>query len=159
LWATAFAAALNFVLVGSFIWPELVARPILTALWLAVAIAWLAGAAAAALKMAEIRGSHKRPGSEDLFRKAQDEYLKGDWYEAEAVLQRLLQHDPHDAEAQLMLAALYRHTGRTEEARRQLKLLSRLEKSQRWQLEIQQEYRQLNKVDPCTNDSPIALER
>ncbi len=43
-----------------------------------------------------------------------------------------------------MLATVMRHTGRTKEARRELKRLGQLESADKWRLEIQQEYERLD---------------
>jgi thioredoxin-like negative regulator of GroEL len=71
-----------------------------------------------------------------LFRRAQAEYLQGDYFQAEATLTGLLAREPRDAEARLLLATLLRHTQRYEEAEDQLKQLSRFETAARWQIEI-----------------------
>jgi thioredoxin-like negative regulator of GroEL len=65
--------------------------------------------------------------------------LKGNWFEAERGLYRLLRENDHDLEARLLLATLFRHTKRFEEATRQLNQLARLDGAQRWALEIQRE--------------------
>jgi len=66
-------------------------------------------------------------------------YLQGQWFEAEKRLIQLLRQNPRDVEARLMIATLFRHTRRWEEALRQLDQLERLEASQAWALEIQRE--------------------
>jgi thioredoxin-like negative regulator of GroEL len=73
---------------------------------------------------------------EDLFNAAQNEYLKGNWYEAEVALNRLLDGNILDVEARLMLASLLRRTGRGDEAATQLARLSRTDGAERWRLEI-----------------------
>jgi tetratricopeptide (TPR) repeat protein len=73
---------------------------------------------------------------EQLFREAQQVYLRGDWVAAEQKLLKLLKKDDRDAEARLMLATLWRHQGRHREAARQLDKLSRLEVADPWQYEI-----------------------
>jgi tetratricopeptide (TPR) repeat protein len=73
---------------------------------------------------------------EQLFREAQQVYLRGDWVAAEQKLLKLLKLDDRDAEARLMLATLWRHQGRHREATRQLDKLNRLEAADPWQYEI-----------------------
>jgi tetratricopeptide (TPR) repeat protein len=73
---------------------------------------------------------------EQLYRDAQQAYLRGDWVAAEQLLLKLLKLDDRDAEARLMLATLWRHQGRHREAVRQLDKLSRLEAADPWQYEI-----------------------
>lgn len=80
-------------------------------------------------------GLASEPGKQ-LFREAQQVYLRGDWVAAEQKLLKLLKLDDRDAEARLMLATLWRHQGRHREATRQLDKLSRLEVADSWQYEI-----------------------
>jgi cytochrome c-type biogenesis protein CcmH/NrfG len=54
-------------------------------------------------------------------------------------LQQLLRQSPRDVESHLMLATLYRHTSRREEALERLRLLERLDGSERWRWEIARE--------------------
>jgi len=97
---------------------------------------------------------------EALFRRAQSEYLQGDLFKAEATLQYLLDREPRDAEARLLLATLLRHQQRLDEADNQLKQLSRLETAARWQIEITVErarIKHLRKAKPTkTLDKPNA---
>ena len=85
----------------------------------------------------EIQG----PGdqSDQLYRAAQQQYLAGDWLRCEQLLMQLLKLDKRDIEARLLLATLWRHLGRTEEAARQLQRLERLEAAAPWSYEIAQE--------------------
>lgn len=88
---------------------------------------------------------------EQLYRDAQQAYLRGDWVAAEQGLLKLLKMNDRDAEARLMLATLWRHQGRHPEAVRQLDKLSRLEAADRWQNEIAVE-RQENAAALSTNN-------
>ena len=60
----------------------------------------------------------------DGFPDAVQYYLKGDYYQAEDVLERLIETNTGDADARLMLATLLRHAGRFDEAIGQLDLLA-----------------------------------
>ena len=75
----------------------------------------------------------------NTFEEALEEYLKGNWFEAERKLNRLLRRADHDLEARLLMATLMRHTKRYEDATHQLNLLVRLDGSHRWALEIHRE--------------------
>jgi cytochrome c-type biogenesis protein CcmH/NrfG len=85
------------------------------------------------------------------------EYLKGAWFEAESLLGKLVAQDHRDVDARLMLASLLRHTRRPLEARRQLDELQRLEKAEKWQVEIERE-RQLLKQAEATLPDPLPEE-
>ena len=86
--------------------------------------------------------------------------MKRNWFHTESLLRRLLRKEPRDVEARLLLATLYRHTRRSREARRELRRLERMEHAETWQMEIQQELRQLDAVqsDP-SHDGPVPEKR
>jgi thioredoxin-like negative regulator of GroEL len=82
-----------------------------------------------------------------------DHYLKGNWFEAEYLLSGLLAANPRDVDAGLMLATLWRHTGRFDEALEGLARLERCEDAKKWQWEIGQERdlvrrAQMRRVEP-----------
>jgi len=76
---------------------------------------------------------------DELFREAQRRYLENDWVATEQLLLQLLKQDTRDVESRLMLATLWRHQGRGEEALRQLDRLERLEAASIWKHEIEAE--------------------
>ncbi|MCR4413284.1 MAG: tetratricopeptide repeat protein [Thermoguttaceae bacterium] len=79
--------------------------------------------------------------------------MKGNWFEAECLLSRILKRNPRDLEARLMLATLLRHTGRRDEAARQLDRLERFEGSGKWVLEISRERQQLQAAKSDEEDA------
>ncbi len=79
------------------------------------------------------------------FREMQQCYLRGDWVATEQRLLLLLKQDARDVESRLMLATLWRHQGRDEEAIRQLDRLERLEAASPWQYEIEAERKAIKK--------------
>jgi thioredoxin-like negative regulator of GroEL len=91
---------------------------------------------------------------EATFEEAQEHYLKGNWFEAERVLGILLRRNTRDLEARLMLATLYRHTRRFDEAARQLDSLGRCEGAEKWEWEICRE-RELLAEARTEGDSPV----
>jgi len=87
-------------------------------------------------------GSRSDPLAEqrdEWFREAQHRYLENDWVATEQLLLKLLKQDARDVESRLMLATLWRHQGRGEEALRQLDRLERLEAASSWKYEIKAE--------------------
>ena len=145
LWAVLFAVGMNFVLVASFIWPELLSTQVLIAVWLAVGVVWCVSVWRTYQQLPELNGStidHEEV--DDLFQQAQSQYLKGHWLEAETVLIRLTRINPRDIEARLLLATLYRHTKQPQEAQQQLETLQRTDGSQTWAIEIAQEQQLLD---------------
>ena len=106
--------------------------------WLATSVLWLGSAMASVWHswgvVPRVLGS-----AEAMFRAALSEYLKGNWFEAERTLGRLLEVRPRDVEARLLLATLLRHNGRLNEALEQLARLELLEDARRWAREIEVE--------------------
>ncbi len=132
------AALLNLALLGSLVWSEWFAPTVRGGLWLAVAAVW--GCSAVAGRRHIRPGpSADEPASGPGFSRAIEYYLQGNWFEAERLLVGLLHKDPRDVDARLMIATLLRHTGRWDEAARQLEQLARIEASHKWDLEIGRE--------------------
>jgi len=139
-WAFLGAALLNVGILSTFVWKEWLpewARPVL---WGGIFLLWVGSALATASWPRPIGSSETPSGSSNaLFMEAMEYYLQGQWFEAEKRFIQLLRQNPRDVEARLMIATLFRHTRRWEEALRQLDQLERLEASQAWALEIQRE--------------------
>ncbi len=145
--AVAFAALVNGAVLASFLWTELVPPVARNLAWLAVGVIWIGAGAFSWLwecgHGASSAASGRRP---DAFVEALDHYLKGNWFEAESVLEGLLQTNPRDLEAGLLMAGLLRHTGRLDEAAAELDRIERFEGSQQWGLEIRRERQYLNEA-------------
>jgi len=130
--------ALNAALVTTLVWRDVVTAEQRIILWVVLLTGWIVGAGYSF--WFDRRDLARRTVSNgSLFESALDCYLKGNWFEAERSLYRILRDNDHDLEARLMLATLFRHTKRFDEATRQLNLLARLEGAYRWALEIQRE--------------------
>jgi hypothetical protein len=163
LTAVAFAAAVNFALVTTFVWPQLVSRHLPTWLvpasaWIAVVWFWIAGLRAGG-RIAGDLARKSRPadaGATELLRQAQREYLKGHWFEAESHLSSLLQSSPGDVEARLLLANLQRRTKRLAEARQTLRELAELAGSSTWADEVQ---RELVKITELERELPTLIKK
>ncbi|QDU96635.1 GtrA domain-containing protein [Lignipirellula cremea] len=96
----------------------------------------------------------------DLYPQAQTEYLKGNWFEAERLLDQAIVSRPSDVDAHLMLAALFRHTERFEECGRQLTRLSGMPGAEKWYLEIFREKELLNRLkEDRLTDEPDDADR
>ena len=172
--AITFTILLNFVLAASFVWPAWAGRSVATTGWVVALVTWLAGIVTATRMSTPAQGTEKigmhqiaqrkasdnktgpqqdDPLQEDaflrevsLYREAQKHYLRQDWLETERKLEHLLQLDPLDVDAQMMIAAVYRHTNRLEQSRRALRYLDRMDSSGKWQWEIRQEREKLNRM-------------
>ena len=135
--ALGFALVLEIALLTSFVWPLWFGPFTRTVVWFCVAVYWLIGTVSAV-----IRGAHNfgnASGRLGLFRQAQAEYLNGNWFGAERLLQQLLGTDETDADVRLMLATLYRRIRRWDAARRQLSLVTTYDHEGKWRLEVSRE--------------------
>lgn len=152
------AAGLNVAILAGFAWSEWIAADVRNGLWMALAVLWIASAGLSARWIRRQpppkRTEQNADAAKDDFSVALEHYLKGNYFETERLLQRLLQRNARDLEARLMLATLLRHTGRRDEALVHLDLLDRFEGSQKWELEIRQERDLLADAKTAT-DEPV----
>ena len=153
--AVTFAALLNCALVASLVWPEWVGPTVLLVGWLALMIVWVVSAWLSYRRLPALYAVRRDESMEDLLLDAQREYLRGNWFGAESSLQQILRRDPHDVDAQLMLASLYRRTKQLSEAENVLRRLEQLEQSEKWHLEIQQEFAKLRQLEVMQQTEPL----
>lgn len=133
------AVVLNAVLLGTFGWSELISSGMRNVLWIAVALFWTASAAAGYVQTRRRANRRQLAPAKDTFTQALELYLKGDYFQAECLLVEMLARNERDLDARLMLAALYRHNRRYDEATKQLDTLVRFEGAEKWRLEIENE--------------------
>ena len=98
------------------------------------------------------------PADKDALPDAQQHYLQENWFEAECCLNMLLKKNPRDIEAILMLATLYRHKKRYDEAGNLLRELDRLEDAISWKFEIRSEKRKLMAANAKRSNKTLKLE-
>ena len=139
LLALIFGLLLNFSLAASLIWTEWASPELRFAAWTGVGSFWLIGFCTAWRQT----GLDRSLLTQDLFSQAVNEYLQGNWFQAESLLEQVLRKNRRDVDAQLMLATLYRHTGRCDEARAALEQIKCWRGAEKWELEIQREREQL----------------
>jgi hypothetical protein len=127
-----------FLLLATFVWPEWFSLWVGRFFWVFTAIAWLTSCVRSHLGFAYLIG---RPDtqSQSAFEDAQQQYLQGNWFEAEATLLDLLDKFPRDAEALLLLIGVLRHTQRWQPALRRLDQLESLDTAANWHYEIVRE--------------------
>ena len=145
--AIGFAVLLNVAMASQFLWVQVVSQQGLAILWAIAFLAWCGGFWQAARHVYRLPPRPLRQGEVDLFIQAQGEYLRGHWFEAEAILERLVNSNPQDVDAHLMLAGLYRHTKRRVEATERLRQLKQIDGAAKWQLEVRQEFELLQRLD------------
>ncbi len=151
--AVAFAAALNLALVASFIWPNLLPDSLTLAGWIVLGTIWLGSVVQAHRSLPHLR-EPPQVNDRGLFIQAQNEYLKGHWFEAETLLRRLLRQCSRDVDARLMLATLYRRTKRYDEAIKQLDRMVGLVEGAKWRSEIAQERDTLKRLVATATSEP-----
>ncbi|MBX7168333.1 MAG: hypothetical protein K1X74_18500 [Pirellulales bacterium] len=143
--ALAAAVLLNLALATTLVWTELLSSSARLLVWTAVGAVWIGSSVLSARWWRQHRAG--RPETvRHLFRQSLDQYLQGHWVEAEGLLARLLVAAPHDGDARLLLATLFRHTYRYDQARAQLERLRGCPGHEKWSWEIAQEFRQLEEV-------------
>ena len=146
--AVLFGLVVNSLLITTFVWPRLLGTEGTTQVfnllgWFAVLCFWGVSVVSTWRLLPRLLPGADSRGDDALFMRAQHEYLKGHWFEAEKLLLKLLEQSPRDADALVILAGLYRRTERYEEAERQLILLEHLEGGGKWLFEIDTERRLL----------------
>ncbi|MFV2066888.1 MAG: hypothetical protein ACC645_07880 [Pirellulales bacterium] len=155
--AVVFAILLDVLILSTLVWTESIGTNVRMGLWAGLIGTCLVSAFAERygnrtrqpLQSDRPRGSQaaaaetgQEPAektNEDLFRSCQAQYLRGNWYEAETELVELLKGSLRDVEAELLLATLYRHLERFDEAGRWLAELERSEEAEGWSQEIRNE--------------------
>jgi hypothetical protein len=153
-----FAIWLNATLVESLVSPILANPWGRGANWAILALCWLVGLRKGMNRLSQFYHGDAH-NNDELFARAQAEYLRGQWFEAESLLLRLVRETPADAEGRLLLATLYRHTRRPDLARAQLDRIERLPDGARWRWEVLQERKHAEKVASLLateDDSPLA---
>ena len=110
-------------------------------------IAWIALLMKSSKIERKIRIKQRIPEPEkDIFRDAQLHYLQGNLFETECCLNMLLKRNARDVDAMLMMATLFRHIKRIDEAIALIKQLDLLEESRRLKYEIRSEKRKIMRV-------------
>lgn len=128
-----------FLLLATFVWPQWVSLFALRSLWLGACVAWFVAMVRSQWQFPQLMQVSKPLEAKDNFLFAQTDYLAGNWFEAEAKLLQILHEFPRDAESQLLLVGVLRHTRRYRPALRRLAHLETLDSAIRWRYEITRE--------------------
>jgi hypothetical protein len=166
VWAIGFSLLLNLALVATFLWPALLGVLFSAVVWPIIFLVWLVSSWTS-VNMVQKLSVPPRMSSEQertdfsaeksgiinhddqsdlstvvshtLFNRAQREYLKGHWTQAETLLKQRLEQAERDIEARLLLATLFRHSGKLDLAVHQLEQMRRFDDAVHWNFEIQRE--------------------
>ncbi|MCE5267911.1 MAG: tetratricopeptide repeat protein [Planctomycetaceae bacterium] len=146
------ATVLDVLLLATFGWSELTGQTTRNIAWAVFAVAWLAAACWSARQCCRENSLLAANPQGDAFTEAMQHYLKGDYYQAEQFLRRIIARNTRDVDARLMLATLLRHTGRPTEASEQLDTMARFDGADKWNFEIEEERRLLAEAEaPSAN--------
>jgi hypothetical protein len=150
------AIGLDLLLAASFGWSELLGQGLRNILWTAFGTVWIIAAIWSTKSYRRQVTSESPDPQQDSFSEVLDLYLKGDYYQAERVLEAMLQENLRDVDARLLLSTLLRHTQRIEEAVVQLDALVRFEGAEKWELEIRRERELLARAKKAKVEQAIA---
>jgi hypothetical protein len=133
------ALILNGVLLVCFGWSELVSAGMRKILLIGLAGLWTILVVIGYVQTKRHKDRKQPDPAKDTFTQAMNLYLKGDSFQAECMLVEIRTRNERVLDARLLLATLYRHNRRYDEAAKQLDTLIRCEGADKWELEIQQE--------------------
>ena len=149
--AIGFSLVLNLALVATFLWPALLGEFFPVIAWPIIFLVWLISCWTSLSVVQQLSGPPKMSSEQErndfsaeksgiinydsqsdldeapshtLFNRAQREYLKGHWIDAETLLKERLDQAERDIEARLLLATLFRHTGKLDLASFQLEQMN-----------------------------------
>lgn len=140
LLAVSFSWLISLLVLATFVWTEWLAGWFLGLMWFAAAGFWFVDAVRSNWTVAKLFDETSDEAIEN-YATAQTEYLKGNWFEAEAILLEIVRQQPRDVPANLLLIGVLRHSCRFRSALRRLEQLSLLDGASAWRFEIQQEQR------------------
>lgn len=144
--ACSFAWLFSFAVVSTFVWTELIGPWMKVGVWLLLLVVWVMSLGLSFRQLRQSDPVKERAAADVAFRKAQHEYLTGNWVGAEQQLTQLIETDPQDIDAQLLLATLLRRTGHLTEAASQLRRLEATDGAEKWRSEIDRERKLLDEL-------------
>ena len=172
-WAIGFSIVLNLALVSTLLWPAFLGDIFPVVIWPVIFFVWLVSTWTSVNTVEQLsvppkmsseqernefsaeksgiindvdESSLNEAGSHTLFNRAQREYLKGHWIEAETLLKERLDQAERDIEARLLLATLFRHTGKLDLALLELEQMQRFDDSVHWDFEMQRERQLIDQI-------------
>ena len=139
-----FGATLNVALLSTFHWEGWLSIGIWMLVWSGVLGSSLVSLVYTTWSWPRILGVRAiSEVQEQLFREAQQFYLRGEYFEAEALLQRIFSSGQADVEAALLMVSILRRTRRWVQALYCIDRLMLLDQSTAWNQELQSERRRV----------------
>ena len=146
LLAMLFTVGFNFLLAATFVWQELVGMQVLTAFWSMLGVFWLVCVVMNVRHDSYFRSLVGSDVAQDLFSAANKEYLQGRFGRSREILQRLIDFNPRDVEARLLLTTIATREGRIDDSDRQLRQMQRLSSAAMWSAEIRQQWQRVEQL-------------
>ncbi len=144
--AMAMALGLNGLIILRFIYPEWLVSPGVRFVGWLLVLVWLVAVVRGYRALPHLIMPRRAARTQDHFVDAQRSFLRGNWVEAEQLLRANLQVEQRDAPSLLLLAAVYRITGRIPMAQQCLEALQGLEAGDAWWLEVRAERERLQRA-------------
>lgn len=152
--AFTFAALLNVALWASFVRYDTVSATWRLGAWASLVLFWAGGLWQGARRHTASASTSSSQNQQDLFIRAQSQYLRGHWVEAQQLLEELVRGDPGDVEAHLLLASVYRRTRRIDLCRSQLRQVQDCQGATRWRFELARELAALDQASDGESPRP-----
>lgn len=156
--AIGFAVLLNLAIISFFIWSEWLSPTVRVvvcfcgiALWMGCVPPWRIWRHRPDGKSI-VDGANPR----HLFQALQREYLRGNWFQAEKLLERLHNGESQPLPVKLLCGAILRRLGRGEEALRLLELCEQDDEAIKWNHELARERLALGNLVPTSHREPAA---
>jgi tetratricopeptide (TPR) repeat protein len=147
--ATLFSVVLNLALLATFYWTDWLPTYLLRSMWLGIALVCGWSFIQSFFRPIHVYSPPPSLECDKLLGLAHVDYLRGQYLEAEASLHKILAAGHEDVEAALLLASIFRRTGRFRQALACLEKLERLDRSRKWYIEISKEKGlNLKHIDP-----------
>ncbi len=146
LLAMLFALGLNFLLAATFVWQELLSPWLRGVFWSVLCVCWLVCVVMNIRRDQYFRSLLESDVARDLFLAANKEYLRGRFKQARENLDQLIELNPRDAEARLLLTTIGLREGRINDCDRQLRQMQRLSSAANWSAEIRQQWKRLEQI-------------
>ena len=137
--AIGFALAFNALLVMRYLYPTWVDPWLIGSAWWIGIVMWGVWTVKSMRALPELLQPRHVSQQPDCFPEAQQAFLAEQWDVAEARLLAVLEIEPRDPPALLLLSGVYRHTDRAGYAAALIQELQRLEVAAAWEIEIQAE--------------------
>ena len=135
-----FAVSFNMAILGTFVWPLWFESWMIRSLWCSIIFASGFSFVQANKRWAKTTGIPRSDGnSNERFIEAQRQYLHGNYFEAEALIQKILADGHEDIEAVLLLVSILRRTRRCQQALQWIERIKLCEKASAWIRELQVE--------------------